>query len=82
MKTISFDQRATLNISAFHGKYDDIQVTAIRDLGDQNGDGAPDLEQTTLSAATATTKGAEVDLLALPAAGLRTNGSVGLLSSE
>ena len=82
MKTIAFDQRATLNISAFYGDYDDIQVTAIRDLGDQNGDGAPEFEQTTLNAAKATTKGAEIELLALPVPGLRANGSVGLLYTE
>lgn len=82
LKTIGFDQRVTLNVSAFYGKYDDIQVTAIRDLGDQNGDGAPEFEQTTLNAAKATTRGAEIEMLALPFEGLRTNGSVGLLYTE
>lgn len=82
LKTIGVDQRVTLNVSAFYGKYDDIQVTAIRDLGDQNGDGAPEFEQTTLNAAKATTKGAEIEVLALPFDGLRANGSVGLLYTK
>lgn len=82
VKTIAFDERATLNVSAFYGDYDNIQVTAFRDLGDQNGDGAPEFEQTTLNAAKATTKGAEIEVLALPIPGLRANGSVGLLYTD
>jgi len=81
-KSIGFDQRATLNLSAFLGKYDDIQVTGVRDLGDLNGDGIPDFDQTTLNAAEATTYGAEIELTALPYEGFQLDGSLGLLETE
>ncbi len=81
-KAIAFDQRMTFNVSAFLGKYEGIQVTAIRDLGDPDGDGIPNFDQTTLNAANATTHGAEIEFLALPFDGARLNGSVGLLDTE
>ena len=79
-KTIAFDERATLNVSLFYADYQDIQVTAVLDLTQPGG--APMFEQTTLNAAAATTKGAEIELISLPLPGLRANGSVGLLDTE
>ncbi len=77
LKTISFDQRLTFNLAAFLGKYDDIQVTTIRveSGGDPNN---PVFERLTLNAAKATTKGFELEAMALPVAGLQLRGSVGL----
>jgi len=80
-KTIGWDQRVTFNASFFLGKYDDIQVTSVRDLT-MPGDEVPTLIQLTQNAAKATTKGAELELLVLPTAGLRVNGSVGLLDTN
>ncbi|MDG2308691.1 MAG: TonB-dependent receptor [Candidatus Binatia bacterium] len=81
-KTIAFDQLATLNASVFYNNYDDIQVTTQVDVGDQNGDGIPDIEQTTLNGAKATSHGAELELLTIPIDGLQLHGSVGLLYTE
>ena len=80
-KTIGWEQRITLNASFFLGKYDQIQVTSVRDLT-MPGDEIPTLVQLTQNAAKATTKGAELELLALPTTGLRMNGSVGLLDTR
>lgn len=81
-KTISFDERVTLNLALFLGKYDDIQVTKFQDLGDTGGDGLPNLQRVTSNAANATTKGLELELRALPVAGLQITGSVGLLDAK
>ena len=77
-KTLSFDRRVSLNLSLFLAKYDDIQVTSVRDLGDIDGDGAPDIAQETLNAAKATTHGLELEALVNPAEGWRIEGSLGL----
>ncbi|MDG2306730.1 MAG: TonB-dependent receptor [Candidatus Binatia bacterium] len=76
LKLIGFDQRATLNTSFFIGKYDDIQVTQIRDTG-TGPDGAPTISRITDNAATATTKGFEIELLTTPTDGLLIMGNVG-----
>jgi len=82
-KGIALDERLTLNVAFFLGKYDDIQVLSQSQLDrDVNGDGIPDIEQTTLNAAKATIRGAEIELVALPLRGLQINGSIGLLESE
>lgn len=80
-KTIGWEQRITFNASFFLGKYDDIQVTSVRDIT-MPGDDQPNLVQLTQNAAKATTKGAELELVALPVTGLQINGSVGLLHTE
>ncbi len=82
VKTISFDERMTLNLSVFLGNYDDIQITKFQDLGDTDGDGLPNLQRITLNAASGTTKGLELELLALPTTGLRITGSLGLLDAR
>ena len=80
-KTIGWDQRITFNASFFLGKYDDIQVTSVQDLT-MPGDEIPTLVQLTQNAAKATTKGAELELIAMPMSGLRLNGSVGILDTR
>ena len=75
-KMIGFDQRATLNTSFFLGKYDDIQVTQIRDTGlDENG--IPTIARVTDNAAEATIQGFEVELQTRPIDGLMFTGNVG-----
>ncbi len=81
VKTIGWEQRITFNASIFLGTYDDIQVTSVRDLT-MPGDPLPNLIQLTQNAAKATTKGAELEMIALPTTGLQMNGSVGLLHTE
>jgi iron complex outermembrane receptor protein len=82
-KGIALEERVTLNVALFLSKYDDIQVTAQTQTDrDGNGDGVPDIEQTTINAAKATVRGAEIELTALPIQGLLLRGSIGLLESE
>ena len=81
-KTIGWDQRVTFNLSFFLAKYDDIQVTSIRDIGDPDDDGVPNIIQLTLNAAKATTKGMELEVNAIPVEGLQINGSVGLIDAR
>ena len=81
-KSIAWDQRVTLNLSLFLGNYDDIQITKFQDLGDTDGDGLPNLQRVTLNAASGTTKGLEIEMVALPADGLRVTGSLGLLDAR
>ena len=81
LKTIALEERLTLNVSGFYGRYDDIQVTSVRDLT-KPGDEIPTIVQLTQNAAEATTSGAEIELLALPLPGLRLTGSVGILHTR
>lgn len=81
-KTISLEQRLTFNLSAFVASYDDIQITKFQDLGDTDGDGLPNLERVTLNAAKATTRGVEIELMAIPIKGLQITGSLGLLDAR
>lgn len=74
-KAFGFDRRLSLNVALFLGSYDDIQVTTLRVI-DADSD-IPEFERQTLNAAEATTKGFEVELLALPTAGLEVRGTVG-----
>lgn len=83
LKATGFAERATLNIAFFYSDYDDIQVTTQAQLDtDLNMDGIPDVEQTTLNAASATVKGAEIEAVALPFAGALLRGSIGLLDTR
>ena len=75
-KTIALDQRLTVNVSFFLGKYDDIQVTSIRDVGTVE---APEILQLTINAAKATTRGLELEVYAIPFEGFQINGSIGLI---
>ncbi|MFP6663293.1 MAG: TonB-dependent receptor [Deltaproteobacteria bacterium] len=81
-KLIGVDRRLTVNLSLFLGKYDDIQVTSIREIGEPDGDGVPNIIQLTLNAARATTKGVELEIHAIPFDGLDVTGSVGLIDAR
>lgn len=78
-KTIALDQRLTANLSLFYGLYDDIQVTTQQVFEDE--DGNLRVEALTLNAAKATTKGLELEILALPIDGMRVTGSVGMIDA-
>ena len=78
-KTIALDQRLTMNLSLFFGKYDNIQVTSIRDVGTVEN---PQVVQLTLNAARATTRGLEWEFTAIPIEGLQINGSVGVIDAR
>ncbi len=77
-KLLAFDRRLSTNLSLFYAEYDDIQVVSIRDLGDPDGDGVPNIAQETRNAARATTKGLELEALYRAAMGLNVEGSLGL----
>jgi len=79
VKTIAWEDLATLNLAFYLGKYDDIQQTSVRDIGDPDGDGVPNIERLTLNAAEATTKGFEIELNTNPIDGLLATGNVGLV---
>ena len=64
----------------FLGKYDDIQVTQIRDTGlDENG--VPTIARVTDNAAKGTTKGFEIELQGRPIDGLLATGSIGYVDA-
>lgn len=73
IKSSFFDRRLTVNLAAFHTKFDDFQVqsfdTIIRTFQVQN-------------AAKVTTKGVEATIYAAPVEGLTINASASLLSSK
>ena len=81
LKTIAFDQLLTLNLSAFMGKYNDIQVTSQEVVG-INPDGSPQLLTVVNNAAAATTRGIEIELLSRPWEGWVVTGSLGLLDGR
>ncbi|MDG2304528.1 MAG: TonB-dependent receptor [Candidatus Binatia bacterium] len=82
LKALSFDRRLSTNLSIFYADYDDIQVVSIRDLGDPDGDGVPNIAQETLNAASATTKGLEFEALLNAIEGMNIEGSLGLFEGE
>lgn len=75
VKSFSFDRRLRFNAAFYWGQYDDIQVTTLRVLNVDSE--VPEFERITLNAAEATTKGFELEMLALPFDGLQVRGSVG-----
>jgi iron complex outermembrane receptor protein len=80
-KLVGFDRRATFNASFFLGKYEDIQVTQIRDTG-FGPDGAPTIARVTDNAAKGTTKGVEFELQTTPIDGLVVTSSIGYTDAE
>ena len=81
-KTISFDQRLIVNLSLFTGDYDDIQVATLIDAGEPNENDVPDLQRVILNAASATTRGVELELQANPIEGLQFTGSLGYIDAR
>ena len=80
IKSIAFEDRLTVNLAAFLGKYDDIQVITFHVTNDEEGNPLS-VQQLTLNAARATTQGLELELLATPLDGLLVQGSFGLLDA-
>ena len=74
-KSIGFDQRLTFNASFYLGNYEDIQVTTLQVVDIV--DGVPNFQRITQNAAEATTRGFELEMLAMPFGGLQIRGSVG-----
>ncbi len=81
-KTIAFDRRYVFNLSLFLGKYDDIQVAALRVRRDPDNPDSTLVERLTQNAAKATTKGVEAELFAVPIDGLQIGGSLGYLDAR
>ena len=75
-KTMAFDSRFTMNVALFYGDYDDIQQTAIRDLGVDEF-GIPIIQRLTINASSATTKGFEIETFTRPIEGLLIQANVG-----
>ena len=79
VKTIGFEQMLSLNLAAFRGKYDDIQVTAQKTFVDSTGETI--IQRLTLNAAQATIQGVEIELASRPIEGLSITGSMGFLDA-
>ncbi len=86
VKTIAFDNRASLNLAFFRSEYDNIQVVTQRAVGDFGGqidpDNPPNVQQLTLNAAEATVEGIEAEFVVTPLTDLRLTGSIGLLNTR
>jgi iron complex outermembrane receptor protein len=78
LKTTSFDNRLTLNVAAFHTKYDDKQEEIVVPTPG----GANPQETLVSNAASATIKGLEFDATAVPVDNLTVRASLGLLDAE
>ena len=81
MKSIAFDRRLTLNVSLFYGKYDNIQRRVTETIFDDEGL-IEEILTLTLNAAEATTRGAELEVTAMPLPGLVLSGNIGLLDAR
>lgn len=80
LKAIGLANRLTVNIAAFYGKYDDIQVAQFQtELDDE---GMIVSRRITQNAAEATTKGFEIELFTQPIDGLILTGNVGFVDAR
>ncbi len=82
LKTLAFDNRVGVNLSAFYGTYDDIQVFSTRAVGDPNDPTSIMIQTLTQNAAEATVQGLEAEFLLNPTDELRLSGSLGILNTE
>jgi len=82
LKTISFDRRLVVNLGAFLGDYKDIQVSSMRVEDDPEDPTNIQVQRLTQNAASATTRGIELDIFAMPLPGLQITGSLGLLDAR
>jgi iron complex outermembrane receptor protein len=82
LKTLAFDNRVGVNLSAFYGEYDDIQVFSTRAIGDLDDPTTIMLQTLTQNAAAATVEGIEAEFLLNPTDELRLSGTVGLLNTK
>lgn len=80
LKTIGFDQMLTVNIAAFYGKYDDIQVAQF--VTSLDPDGMVTSQRITQNAAEATTKGVELEVFSQPIDGLVITGNFGYVDAR
>jgi iron complex outermembrane receptor protein len=76
MRSDWFDRRLRANVAVFYSKWDDLQVPQSVFRGDP-----PQASSTILNAASATSKGAELELEAAPTDGLKIRASVGYLDA-
>ena len=80
-KTIAFDGRLTANLALFYGSYDDIQVTQFITELDPDEPSGVSSTRVTRNAASATTKGVELEVVARPFEGWLINGSLGFVDA-
>lgn len=73
MKSEWLDRRLRLNLAAFYNDYKDLQITVVT---------PGTVNALVENAGTATIKGVEAELVALPVSGLRLTGSAGYQYSE
>ncbi|MDG2303424.1 MAG: TonB-dependent receptor [Candidatus Binatia bacterium] len=76
LKSIYLDNRLTLNLAGFYGKYDDIQKVSVQAVGFDE-QGVPIIQRITENAAVATIKGFEIEAQAYPVEGLQITGNIG-----
>lgn len=83
IKAIALDNRLSLNLAGFYGKYDDIQVFSTRATGDLDDPlGMITIQTLTQNAAKATVQGVEAEMTYNPIDALHLGGSIGLLDTE
>jgi iron complex outermembrane receptor protein len=80
-KTVALDRRLTVNLAFFFGLYDNIQTLALVDITEV-GAALPSQHLVTLNAAEATTRGAELEIMARPADGLQLSGTIGYVDTK
>ena len=81
-KMIAFEQRLTLNAAVFMGQYDEIQVRTIVPQPCSPQPCVPQVDLVIENAASASTRGLELEFMALPIEGLRIQGSLALLDAK
>lgn len=81
-KTIGWDQRATLNLSLFYMNFDDIQVLQTVTIENPDSPDNPFVRRITTNAASAESKGLELEGQLVPIDGLQITGNIGLLDAE
>ena len=81
-KMIAFEQRLTLNAAIFMGQYDEIQVRTIVPQPCSPQPCVPQVDLVIENAASASTRGLELEFMALPIEGLRIQGSLALLDAK
>ncbi len=82
LKTIGWDQRATLNLSFFYMKFSDIQVLQNVTIENPDDPDNPFVRRITTNAASAESKGIEAEAQLVPIDGLQLTGNIGVLDAE
>lgn len=81
-KTIGWNQRATLNLSLFWMNFDDIQVLQTVTIQNPDNPDNPFVRRITTNAASAESKGLELEGQLIPIDGLQLTGNIGVLDAE